>query len=264
MNKLKLLCGLLSVFLLCGCTFVQPPATEPTEPPAPTITTPPETEPPTEAPTESPTEPPTEAPTEPPTEAPTEPPSTDDDDYNLVFYWLCPMQTLGNTFFICADGSDEWVQLNGVLAYSFPFVNFSHHNDETRPLAAHYGLDKVQCNYPGEISDTWTILCIKVGNFWAYGDDETDWNPQRDGMIYNIQKCDGIKITGKDTLLIQGFGETDTTRNYTPFVFSTTTMVCCTQCPEEWLAQWDGIVEEAPSYHGGTEEPWNFHLTHGN
>ncbi len=253
MNKLKLLCRLLSVFLLCGCTFVQPPATEPPAPPEPTVTTPPETEPPTESPTEAPTEPPTDPPTEPPTEAPTEPPSTDDDDYNLVFYWLCPMQTLGNTFFICADGSDEWVQLNGVLAYSFPFVNFSHHNDKTRPLSADYSLDKIHCNYPGEISDTWTVLRITVAN-WAVD----DWDPWTDGMIYEIQRYEGVKITGKDTLLVTGLDNANSR-----LTFSTTTMVCCTQCPEEWLAQWDGIVEEAPSYHGGTEEPWNFHLTHG-
>ena len=259
MNKLKLLCGLLSVFLLCGCTFVQPPATEPTAPPEPTVTTPPETEPPTESPTEAPTEPPTDPPTEPPTEAPTEPPSTDDDDYNLVFYWLCPMLSMGDTFYICADGSDEWIQLNGIFAYSFPDVYYSHHNDETRPLAGAYGLDKIQCNYPGEISDTWTVLRIRVGAYWDYGSEGTNWDPWRDGMITHIQKYDNVKITGKDTLIVTGLDNANSR-----LTFSSTPMVCCTECPEEWLSQWDGVVEEAPSYHGGTEEPWNFHLTHGN
>ncbi len=164
------------------------------------------------------------------------------------------MLSMGDTFYICADGSDEWVQLNGIFAYSFPDVFYSHHNDETRPLATDYGLDKIQCNYPGEVSDTWTILHITVAN-WAVD----DWDPWTDGMIYEIQRYEGVKITGKDTLLVTGLDNANSR-----LTFSSTPMVCCTQCPEEWLAQWDGIVEEAPSYHGGTEEPWNFHLTHGN
>ncbi len=259
MNKLKLLCGLLSVFLLCGCTFVQPPATEPPAPSEPTVTTPPETEPPTESPTEAPTEPPTDPPTEPPTEAPTEPPSTDDNDYNLVFYWIGPLMSTGENLIMCADGSDVWIDLLGGNEIALPDVNLTVHDYETYPLSCDWNLHKVQYNYPGEISDTWTILRISVAH-WA----SDRWNPRTDGMVYDIQRYEGIKITGKDTLLIQGFGERGELGVRSHYQFSTTTMVCCTQCPEEWLAQWDGIVEEAPSYHGGTEEPWNFHLTHGN